>query len=125
MCESALASKQAWSAFPVPDFNPTEPDPSAFPRVAAWLENEVGPTFEDWLSGLTALGAPPSGQEAWSGVLAAVDGIVSLNADQVAAAKTGNTGGFVEATNSLGDIQSELEDATEAAGVAVCADVHK
>lgn len=66
----------------------------------------------------------PSGLEAWSGVLTAVDGIVPLNADQVAAAKGGDAEGFVQATTSLGDIQIELEDATEAAWVAACADVH-
>ena len=125
VCQSALEAKQAWSEFPSPDFNPTQPDPAAFPEVAAWLQNEVAPTFQAWLDGLTALGEPPTGREPWGDVLTAVEGIARLNAAQVAAAKTGDTEKFVQATNGLEDIQIELEHATEAAGVSSCADVHK
>lgn len=125
VCQTALESKQAWSAFPVADFDPNEPDPAAFPEVAPWLEGEVAPTFEAWLDGLTALGTPPSGQQAWSDVLSAVDTIVHLNADQVRAAKSADIEGFVEAKDGLGAVQSELERATTAAGVPTCAEVHK
>jgi hypothetical protein len=34
VCQRALEAKQAWSAFPVPDFDPIHPDPSAFPLTA-------------------------------------------------------------------------------------------
>ena len=96
VCQTALEAKQAWSAFPVADFDPNEPDPAAFPEVATWLEDEVAPTFEAWLDDLTALGTPPSAQPAWSDVLSAIDTIVQLNADQVRAAKSADTEGFVE-----------------------------
>jgi hypothetical protein len=125
VCRTALESKQAWSVFPAADFDPNQPDPSAFPEVGAWLEDDVAPTFEAWLDGLTALGTPPSGQESWGEVLADVDTIVGLNADQVAAAKSDDVDGFVEAKDGLAAIQPELERATAAAGVATCADVHK
>ena len=68
---------------------------------------------------------PRSGQAAWSDVLSAVDTIVRLNAEQVRAAKSADTESFVEAKVGLGAVQSELERATAAAGVASCADVHK
>ena len=71
VCRTALESKQAWSVFPAADFDPNQPDPSDFPGRAAWLEDEVAPTFEAWLDGLTAFGAPPSGQESWGEVLSA------------------------------------------------------
>ena len=125
MCQTTLEAKQSWSAFRVAEFDPNDPDPSAFPEVAGWLEDEVAPTFEAWLDGLTALGTPPSGGRSWSEVLSAVDAIVELNADQVAAAKSDDVQGFVEATDGLHAIQLELERATAAAGVATCADVHK
>lgn len=125
MCQGALEAKQAWSAFPASNFDPTHPDPSAFPEVAVWLEDQVAPTFEAWLNGLRALGVPPTGRQAWIDVLAAVERIVQLNADQVAAAKAGDTEAFVAATNGLEETQIELERATAAAGVAKCADVHK
>ena len=75
--------------------------------------------------GLAALGQPPSGQQAWSEVLSAIDTIVHLNADQIRAARSVETQEFVEATAGLHAVQSELERATEAAGVPMCADVHK
>ncbi len=125
VCQRALEAKQAWSAFPASNFDPTHPDPSAFPEVAVWLEDQVAPTFTAWLDGLRALGVPPTGSQAWNDVLAAVEKIVQLNADQVAAAKAGNTEAFVAATNGLEETQIELERATAAAGVATCADVHK
>ena len=125
VCQVALDAKQAWRAFPAAGFNPNQPDPAAFPEVGAWLEGEVAPTFEAWSNGLAALGQPPSGQQAWSDVLSAIVTIVHLNADQVNAAKSADTEGFVEATDGLHAVQSELERATEAAGVPTCADVHK
>lgn len=125
VCQQALDAKQAWGAFPAPDFDPNQPDPSVFPEVAAWLEDEVAPTFDAWLDDLTALGTPPTGQESWQDVLSAVGTIVELNTDQVTAAKNDDTEGFVEATRGLEAIQPELERATGAAGVATCADVHK
>ncbi len=125
VCQGALEAKQKWSAFPVPDFDPTHPDPSAFPEVAVWLEDQVTPTFEAWLDGLRALGVPPTGRQPWSDVLTAVERIVQGNQDQVAAAKAGDTEAFVAATYDLRSTQIELERATAAAGVAKCADVHK
>jgi hypothetical protein len=124
VCQDALDSKQAWSAFPAANFDPSQPDPSAFPEVAAWLEDEVAPTFEAWLDGLRRLGTPPSGQDSWSEVLSAVGTIVQLNADQVTAATSDDVEGFVEAKDALEATQPELERATRAAGVPTCADVH-
>lgn len=124
-CRAALESKQGWTRLPAAGFHPSQPDPAAFPEVAAWLENEVAPTFEAWLADLTMLGTPPSGQESWSDVLSAINTIVELNAAQVAAARSGDGEGFVEARDGLEAVQSELERATAAAGVPTCADVHK
>ena len=124
VCETALKSKQAWSSFPVASFDPTHPDTAALPEVAGWLEQEVTPTFDAWFQGLQALGEPPSAQQAWRDVLAAVGTIDELNGDQVSTAKAGDTAGFARATQGLHDIQAELERATQAAGVASCATVH-
>ena len=124
VCTTAVKSKQAWEEFPVESFNPARPDPSAFPEVASWLQDEVAPTFETWLGGLRALGEPPTNREAWGDVLAAVEEVVRGNADEIDAAKAGDTAAFVAAHDRLVQIQSELERATAAAGVPRCADVH-
>lgn len=124
VCEGALEAKRAWSRFPVAEFNPTDPDPVALPEVATWLQREVAPTFEAWLADLQALGEPPTGRDTWNDVLTAVDGIVRLNAAQVAAAMSAGIVDFARATKGLGDIQIDLVRATEVAGVPTCADVH-
>ena len=125
VCEQALESKRAWSKFPVSGFDPAHPDKSAFPEVAVWLQEQVAPTFEAWLDGLRALGEPPAGGDVWSDVLTAVEKIVRGNAEEITAAKAGDTKGFVDARDGLIQTQTELERATAAAGVPTCADVHK
>ena len=125
VCQTALESKQKWSPFPVSGFNPTNPDPKAFPKVAVWLEEQVTPTFEAWLNGLTALGPPPTDGKDWSDVLAEVARIVQGNADEITAAKAGDTRAFVAARDRGFNTQPELVQSTTAAGVPKCADVHK
>jgi hypothetical protein len=125
VCQKAIESKQAWSAFPVSGFDPAHPDPSAFPKTAVWLEDQVAPTFETWLNDLRALGEPPTGKTPWSDVLTAVEKIVQGNADEAAAANAGDTDAFLAAHDALIETQTELERATAAAGVPTCADVHK
>jgi hypothetical protein len=124
VCESAQKSKDGWSAFPVSNFDPSEPHAQDLPEVAVWLEQEVAPTFDAWRDGLTALGTPPTGREAWAKVLTAVTHIANLNASQVDAAKEEDTDAFAKATEALGEAQPELERAAAEAGVAKCAEVH-
>jgi hypothetical protein len=124
VCQAALESKQAWSQFPVPNFDPVDPDPAAFPEVSTWLEDQVAPTFESWLDGLEALGDPPSAREAWADVLGAVERITAGNADEIAAAKAADVHAFVVAHDRLEQTQNDLETSTAEAGVASCADIH-
>ena len=125
MCESALDAKQAWSAFPVPSFDPTHPNPAAFPKVGTWLEEQVAPTFETWLYDLRALGDPPTDRKTWSDVLAAVEQIVQGNADEITAARAGDSEAFVAARDQLAEAQTDLERATAATGVPRCAEAHE
>ena len=124
VCNRSLEDKGTWAPFPVANFNPFTPDSSAFPQVSAWLSDEVAPTFQAWLDGLEALGPPPSGQDAWNDVLAAVKRIGQLNEDQIAAADSGERAPFAAATAALDATQDDLVAATEAAGVPECAEVH-
>jgi hypothetical protein len=124
VCDQALEDKQGWASFPVADFDPSAPDGSDFPEVAAWLEDEVAPTFQSWLDGLEGLGEPPSGQDAWGDVLASVEQIGQLNTDQIMAADDDDPEAFASATADLETTQVDLVAATEAAGVPECAEVH-
>jgi hypothetical protein len=123
-CELALKDKQGWRPFPVADFDPSDPDTSKLPDVAAWLTNEVAPTFQRWLSSLQALGAPPSAKADWNAVLAAVKKINQLNTNQITAAHADDRAAFATATAELRSTQDDLVAATGKAGVAACADVH-
>jgi hypothetical protein len=124
VCASAQKSKDGWSPFPVSGFNPTKPQRSDLSEVGVWLEEEVAPTFDAWRDGLTALGTPPTGREAWADVVSAVRRIADLNQAQVNAAKEGDTDAFGQATRGLGEVQPKLERASAQAGVAKCAEVH-
>ena len=124
VCAAALADKHNWQSFPVADFDPADPDASKFPEVSTWLAEQVGPTFDMWLSGLQALGTPPSAQPDWNAMLADVKKIDELNSDQITAAHEHDVGAFVAAHSALESIQGDLVAASEKAGVADCADVH-
>ena len=124
VCRTALAAKQAWDAFPVASFDPTTPNPSALPVVADWLDEQVTPTFTAWEADLRDLGAPPTGQERWKAMLGPIHTIVQANADQVAAARSGDADAFAAATAVLQAAQAGLERAAAVVGAPACAEVH-
>jgi hypothetical protein len=123
-CRAALTDKQGWPPFPVTSFNPSKPDPAAFPAVSAWLAKEVAPTFDRWLSALQALGTPPSSQHDWDAMLAVVKNIDHLNRDQITAANARDPAAFASATTALGSAQTDLVATSQKVGVPECADVH-
>jgi hypothetical protein len=125
VCQTALKSKQAWQPFPVPNFNPTDPDASKFPEVSSWLKKQVAPTFQSWFDGLQALGTPPTAQEDWQATLDAVEKINKLNGDQITAANNSDADAFKAATAELDSIQDKLVAASKKAGVSDCAKVHE
>ena len=124
VCAAALEDKHNWQPFPVADFDPADPDASKFPEVSTWLAKQVAPTFHMWLSGLQALGTPPTAQADWNAVLAAVKKIDQLNSDQITAANEHDAAAFAAANSALDSTQDELVAASEKAGVADCANVH-
>ena len=124
VCAAALKDKHDMQPFPVADFDPSDPDESKFPEVSTWLTKQVAPIFHMWLSGLQALGTPPTAQADWNAVLAAVKTIDQLNSDQITAANKGDTDAFAAASSTLRSTQDELVAASTSAGVADCADVH-
>lgn len=124
VCAKALKDKHNWQPFPVTDFDPADPDASKFPEVSTWLAEQVAPTFHMWLSGLQALGAPPTARADWDAVLAAVTKIDRLNSDQITAANEHDARAFAAANSALDSTQDELVAASEKAGVADCAEVH-
>jgi hypothetical protein len=124
VCQHAHDLKVAQGPFPVPSFNPTNPDAGMFPQVAAALR-KTAMTWESWLAGMKALGLPSTGQAPWADLVAAVQRHVDLNADQIAAAERGDLATFSGDYDKGVRTQADLLRAATAAGVAACAEVDR
>lgn len=124
VCQHALDLKGAQGAFPVPSFNPTRPDPDKLADVAAFLQ-KTDATFSTWLTEMQALGTPPSGQDAWTDLVAAVQRHRDINADQIGAAQRGDTATFTADYHAGLETQALLLAAANAAGVPECAKVDR
>lgn len=124
VCQHAKDLKAAQGPFPVPEFNPTKPDLSKFPEVAAALEKTAA-TWETWLAEMEALGEPPTGQAAWDDLVAGVKSHRDLNADQIAAAGRGDAATFASDYEGGVKTQAAVLKAATSAGVAACAEVDR
>lgn len=124
VCQHAHELKLAQGPFPLPDFNPTDPDATKFPQVAAALRKTAA-TWETWLTELEALGEPSTGQGAWDDLVAAVRRHRDLNADQIAAADRGDRVAFASDYAAGVRTQADVLKAATAAGVAACAEVDR
>ena len=124
VCATALQRVRDQGAFPYPDFNPTDPDVSKFPGVADYLSTSVE-TFSAWLSDMQALGDPPSGQDAWNDLIAAIKRHVDLDVEQQAAASNGDAETFTHDFEQGLGTQDALFRAADAAGVPECAEVDR
>jgi hypothetical protein len=124
VCEAALGMKQSQGSFPFPDFNPTKPDPSKLPAVAAFLA-KTDTTFSSWSTAMKALGEPASGQDGWDRLVAAIDKHVELNRGQIDAAQNGDVTRFAADYKSGTETQAVLLAAATAAGVVECAKVDR
>ena len=122
-CQDALAEKKVWPSFPAGSFDPSNPDPAKLGQVGTWLDAAVQPVFDDWVTGMTGLGAPASGGPAWDALVKEVRTTAQLNAEQAAAAKAGDAAGFVAATVKLRASHAVLKAAAKTAGVEACGDV--
>jgi hypothetical protein len=123
-CDAALAMKRAQGAFPFPEFNPAQPDPSKLAAVADFLM-KTDATFTSWSASLKALGEPPGGRDSWDALIREVDRHVELNRDQIDAARKGDVTRFARDYTAGTQTQAALLAAATASGVAQCANVDR
>ena len=123
-CQHAQELVVAQGPFPVANFNPTNPDATKFPAVAAYLRL-TATNWETWLSELQALSEPSTGQGAWDDLVAAVQQHRDLNADQIVAAESGDGTKFASDFAAGQKTQADVLRAATAAGVAACAQVDR
>ena len=121
VCRSVLSQKRALGPFPYPDFNPTQPDLSKLPSIAR-LEAKTVQIYDGWVRRLDALGQPQTGQSAWSNVLEALKNNARAIADQQAAGERRDGETFTRDYYEGNKFQTQLEDASDAAGLPACAE---
>jgi hypothetical protein len=124
VCHAAYALKKA-VPFPYPTFNPIEPDTSKFPSIARYEALHTVPAYKTWLADMQALGPPPTGQAAWTDLLAAIAGHVQSASEQQAAAQRGDAQTFIKDYYEGVKTQSDLLTAANAAGIPECASVDR
>jgi uncharacterized protein (DUF2236 family) len=122
VCQTAHARKQAQGSFADREFNPTKPDPAKLPAVAAFIDQGTA-IYAAWLRDMQALGSPPTGQDAWTNVLAAIEAQLQQHRHQHAAALAGDTKTFVDDFHRGAQAQAAMQRAAQAAGLPVCATV--
>ena len=120
VCKAAAAEKKAQGPFPYPDFNPTRPDWSKYPNVAAALV-KTPVIFRTWLRNMQALGEPSTGQAAWNDLLTAIESHVRIAAEQEAAAARRDSDTFTKDYEEGRQTQDKVLKAATAAGVPDCA----
>ena len=122
VCQTAHDRKRAQGSFADRDFNPTKPDPAKLLAVAAFIDEGTA-IYAAWLRDMQALGSPPSGQDAWTDVLAAIKAQLEQHQHQHAAALAGDTKTFVDDFHRGADAQAAMQRAAKAAGLPACATV--
>ena len=124
VCKAAAAKKNAQGPFPYPDFNPTRPDWSKYPGVAAALV-KTPVIFRTWQRNMQALGEPSTGRAAWDDLLAAIGSHVRIAAEQQAAAARRDSDTFTKDYHEGSKTQDKVQQAATAAGVPGCAEVDR
>jgi hypothetical protein len=95
ICDAAGQALRAEGAFPFPTFDPTQPDPTKFPAIAAYEAKTVA-AIRTWQAALHTLGQPSAGSGAWSTFLGYVDrSTTSTTAQQRAANGVGSANNSV------------------------------
>ena len=122
LCQTAAAAKRKQGSFPDADFDPRQPDIAKLPAVAAFIA-EGGAIYATWLRAMQALGAPPSGSDAWAQLLAQIAVQRQLHEHQQAAALRGDTAAFTADFERGQTSVTDLRHAADAAGLPACGKV--
>jgi hypothetical protein len=122
LCQTAAAEKRKQGSFPDADFDPRQPDIAKLPAVAAFIA-EGGAIYATWLRAMQALGAPPSGSDAWAQLLAQIAVQRQLHEHQQAAALRGDTAAFTADFERGQTSVTDLRHAADAAGLPACGKV--
>jgi hypothetical protein len=124
VCANSVSQHKVMGPIPLANFNPTRPDPSVLPSLAAWLSKDTD-RYTTLVSDLTALGPPPSGAALWAAVLDAAKQHEAIAADQAKAAVASDAAEFVKDYTAGVAAQASFLAAINTAGVPECAPVDR
>ena len=119
LCTAASTALKAQGAFPYPSFDPSHPDVSDFPGIAAYEAKTVA-TEKSWQSQLQALGKPTAGGIRWKKFLTTVNRTVKETVAQQAAAQTGAGAAFTTTYKTLSSEQKTDAKAAQRIGLPSC-----
>ena len=94
------ASPSCRGTFPFPAFDPTQPDPTKFPAIAAY-EAKTDAAMRTWQAALHALGQPRTGSGVWTRFLGFVDRNVTSEIAQHRAAQRHESAAFTQTYRDL------------------------
>ncbi len=117
LCTKANAELAPKGKFPYSNFNPTSPDVSLLPKVAAFFEG-LRPVLDRVPVALKALGAPRQGASEWSQLVALVPQYRAIADRQIAAAKASDSQAFVKTVDEISTIQERITRLALGAGFA-------
>jgi hypothetical protein len=119
ICNAAGQALRAEGTFPFPAFDPTQPDPTKFPAIAAY-EAKSDAAWRTWQAALHALGQPRTGSGVWTTFLGFVDRSVNLDIAQQRAAQRRESTTFTQTYRDLSGQALAGRQAAAATGLPSC-----
>jgi hypothetical protein len=119
ICNAAGQALHADGTFPFPAFDPTNPDPTKFPAIAAY-EAKTDAAMLAWKAALHALGQPRTGSGVWTTFLGFVDRSVTSEIAQQRAAQRGESAAFTQTYRDLSGQAPAVVQAAAATGLPSC-----
>jgi hypothetical protein len=119
LCTAASIALKAQGPFPYPSFDPSHPDVTDLPGIAAYEAKTVA-TEKAWQSQLQALGKPSAGGARWKRYLSTVTRFVKETTAQQAAAQANTAAAFTSTYKKLSSEKKTNDKAGQRIGLPSC-----
>lgn len=121
-CATEHRGLSALPPFPLPDFDPLNPDPSQLPQVGQFFDGpgDARPLERTLLAALVKLGKPKVGASIWRGVTRGLPELIAGQTEQTNAALAGDVARFVAAVHAGDRIVEPFSFAARAFGAPGC-----
>jgi hypothetical protein len=107
LCTKADAEIAPKGKFPYANFNPTSPNVSLLPKVAAYFES-LRPVLDRVPAALQTLGTPKQGSAPWAEIVALVPRYRVIADRQITAAKASDARAFANTVSEISTVQEKI-----------------